>query len=155
MTFQIHALPEALFADLFALDADALAARHARRIVVDAAPGYPCRVSLEDAAVGETVTAVNFLHQPAPGPYRASHAVFVRERARQARPAPGEVPDVLRKRLLSLRAFDADHAMIDADVVEGAAAADGVARLFENPRAAYLHIHNARPGCYAARATRA
>jgi hypothetical protein len=45
--------------------------------------------------------------------------------------------------------------MIDADVVEGRAAAALFERFLENPAASYLHVHNAKRGCYAARVERA
>lgn len=155
MSFRITALPAARFAPLFALSDAELWRRGAVRQVADRTPGFPCRVSLEDAEPGETVLLVHHEHQPADTPYRASHAVYVREGAVEARPAAGEVPAVLRRRLLSVRAFDAEGMMADADVVEGAALEPAVARMFARPNVAYLHLHNAKPGCYAARVDRA
>lgn len=155
MSFQIHALPESAFAPLFALSDAELATRRARRMVVDAHPGFPCRVSLEDAAVGETVILMNYEHQPEDTPYHASHAVFVREGAAQAFPAAGAVPELFRARLMSVRAFNDAHDMIDADVVEGRVLEGAIERLFADPEVRYLHLHNAKPGCYAARVTRA
>lgn len=154
MSFQIHALPESLFADLFSIPDSELAKRSARRVVVEANPGFPCRVSLADAEVGETVILVNFEHQPNDTPYRSTHAIFVREGVEQAVVEPEEVPEVLRIRLLSVRAFDEAHQIIDADVVDGQELRDTVERLFENPNIAYLHLHNAKPGCFAASVTR-
>jgi hypothetical protein len=72
----------------------------------DKKPGYPRRVSLCDAEPGESVMLVHFEPQPALTPYRASHAIYVREDARQADLEPGVVPEMLRMRLLSVRAFD-------------------------------------------------
>mgnify|MGYP001387704559 CR=1 FL=1 len=154
MSFRIHALPAVPFAPLFALSDAELAARGMLRRRADAVPGYPCRVSLVDAAVGETVLLLNYEHQPAPTPYRASHAIYVREGAQQAQPAPGEVPPALARRLLSVRAFDAHHMMVAADVCEGRALAATVEALFAEPATAYLHLHHARQGCYAARVER-
>jgi len=155
MSFRIHALPVASFEALFGLPGDALAARGVLRRTVDAAPGYPCRVSLADAAVGETVLLLNYEHQSASTPYRASHAIFVREGALQAHPAPGEVPDALARRLLSVRAFDAAHMMVEADVVDGRLLAPRLDQMLADPAVAYVHLHHARQGCYAARAERA
>lgn len=155
MSFQIHALPDSLFAPLFALSDEELAARGALRRRADASPGFPCRVSLAEAEVGETVILVHYEHQPAATPYRASHAIYVREGARQARPQPGEVPEVLARRLLSVRAFSADHMMTAAEVADGTALGEVIPRLFADPEVAYLHLHNAALGCYAARVTRA
>lgn len=155
MTFRITALDPAAFADLFALDDTALATRGARRVVADSRPGYPCRVSLEDAEIGETLILANHIHLSGHTPYAGAHAVFVRENAVRAQPRPGEVPEVLRRRLLSVRAYDADSMMIDAEVLEGEGLAPHLESLFARPDVSFVHLHNARPGCFAAVATRA
>jgi Protein of unknown function (DUF1203) len=155
MSFRIHALPAARFRPMFALSDGELAKLRAMRLVADCKPGFPCRVSLADAELGETVLLLNFEHQPADSPYRAAHAIFVRQGAEQAFPAVGEVPEVLASRLISIRAFDQRHCMTTADVVEGARLAEAIPALLDDPAVAYLHLHNARPGCYAARVTRA
>lgn len=155
MTFQITALPAEPFADLFALSDQDLADRLAVRVIADAKPGYPCRVSLADAEPGEELILVNHQHQAAASPYRATHAVYVRRGAAQAQPAIGEVPDQLRARTLSLRAFDADGMMVATDLAEGGVLAPALDRLLADPKAAYVHVHFARAGCYAARVDRA
>jgi hypothetical protein len=155
MNFQIKALPLAPFAALFSMSNDELRRHGAVRRVVDSKPGFPCRVSLEDAEIGERMLLVNFEHQGADSPYRSRHAVFVRENAVEAHPAPGEVPAALRRRLLSVRAYDAQGMMAEADVVEGEHLEPVIHRMLGNPHIAYLHLHNAKPGCYAARVDRA
>ncbi len=154
VTFQIRALPAAPFQPLFGQPDASLAAHGVVRVTATNSPGFPCRVSLEDAAVGETLLLLNYEHQPAPTPYRASHAIFVREGAIEAAPSPGDIPELLRCRLLSVRAFDATHMMLEADVTEGTVLEAQIARMFANPAVAYLHLHNAKPGCYAARVDR-
>jgi len=52
--------------------------------------------------------------------FRAAHAIFVREGAENTYNRVDEVPEVMRTRLLSLRAYDADGMMLDADVVDDA-----------------------------------
>lgn len=155
MTFQITALDPSPFAPLFDMDDGELRARGARRVIADASPGFPCRVSLADAEPGETLILVNHRHLEGDTPYAAAHAVFVRQGAVRATPAPGEVPLVLRCRLLSVRAYDGDRMMIDADVIEGADLAAHLDTLFARPGVAFVHLHNARPGCFAAAAIRA
>lgn len=155
MNFQIHALPEADFADVFALSDQELAEAGATRMTVRESPGTPCRVSLSDAEIGETVILLNYEHQPGHSPYRARHAIYVREGASQANPAIGEVPDMIASRLISLRGFDAAHMMIEAEAVEGRDVADALATAFENDAVSYIHLHFAKPGCFAARVTRA
>jgi len=86
MSFQIHALSPAQFEPLFSLSDSELAKVRATRMIADAKPGYPCRVSLADAEIGETMILVNFEHQSADSPFRATHAIFVRENAEQGSP---------------------------------------------------------------------
>lgn len=154
MSFRITGLDPTPFRPLYGLDADTLATRGAERVVVDTTPGYPDRVTLRDAAPGETVLLLNFEHQPAATPFRASHAIFVREGADVAFDAIDVVPALLRSRTLSLRAFDAAHRMVDADLVEGREVEGLIERLLGDPRTAYVHAHFARRGCYAARIDR-
>jgi hypothetical protein len=154
MSFRITGLDPAPFVELFGLDDRALAAREIKRYVADSKPGFPDRIELRDAEPGESVLLLNYTHQPAPTPYRASHAIFVREGARRAYDRMGEIPDALRSRVISLRAFDADHLMVDADLTDGRALEGLIERLFEDPRVRYLHAHYAKRGCYAARIER-
>jgi hypothetical protein len=155
MSFLVRALPVAPFSALFALPDETLAVHGAVRRSADRQPGFPCRVSLRDAAPGETVLLVNYEHQPARSPFRSTYAIYVRQDATQAHPAPGEVPEMLRRRLLSVRAFDEAGMLLDADVVEGRGVEPVLDRLLAGPSTAYVHIHFARPGCYAARVDRA
>lgn len=155
MSFQIHALPADSFAPLFALSDDTLRGRGIRRVVADGRPVYPCRVSLQDAGEGETLLLLPHEHHAVDTPYRASGPIYVREAATLAQPGVDVVPALLRTRLLSLRAYDARGMMAWADVVEGAQAEAGIDALFALERVAYLHIHYAKPGCYACRVERA
>lgn len=155
MTFQVIALDAALFRELYGLDEATLASRGVSRHVVDATPGFPCRVSLADAEPGETVLLLSYLHQPAHTPYRSRHAIFIREGADTARPAANEVPVVLRVRTLSVRGFDDQGLMRNADVTDGRDLEAVIDRLFADEQVSYLHVHNAGRGCYAARIDRA
>ena len=154
MGFKISALNIDKFSHLFGLDREALARQGVQRKVVDSNPGFPCRVSLRDAQVGENVLMMNYEHQPMLTPFRSSHAIFVRERASQAIPDRNEVPEMFRHRLLSVRAFDASGMMLDADVVDGEHLESLLEQLLANKSTDNLHIHNARLGCYAARVER-
>ena len=153
--FRLVALAAETFSHLHALSDAALHARGARRLVVDAPNAFPCRVSLADGVVGEHVLLLPHVHHDATGPYRASGPIFVRDNAATARPAPGVIPDAIRRRLLSVRAYDADGWMHAAEVCDGTALAATIARFFDDARIAFLHLHNARPGCYACRVERA
>ena len=152
MPFTVTGLPPEPFQHLYGLADAELAAHRARRVVAGES-GFPERIEMRDALPGETLLLVNYQHQPADSPFRSSHAVYVREGATQAWTGD-HVPEVLRKRLLSLRAFAADGMLIDADVVDGTDAEDLIERQLADPAVAYIHAHFARPGCYAARIDR-
>jgi hypothetical protein len=155
MSFQIHALAPTRFEPLFSLSDDELANALASRKIVDARPGYPCRVSLTDAEIGETVILVNFKHQAAESPFQSTHAIYVRENAQQAFPEPGTIPELLETRLISIRAFNDKDCIVDADVVDGSRLSESIPAMLQDPAVVYLHLHNANLGCFMARATRA
>ncbi len=127
----------------------------ARRLVVDEKPGTPCRVSLSDAEVGETVLLVPFAHHDVSSPYSASGPIFVRRDARTVNPEINEIPTMFRHRQLSVRGYDKAAMMVDAEVVNGRDLGDAILRLFSNESVSYLHVHNAGPGCYNCRVERA
>ena len=151
MGFRIRGLDSGQFRHLIGRDTEYLAQYGVERMVVDGNPGFPCRVSLQDAEPGETVLFMNYEHQPALSPYRSSHAIFVREEARPADLGENEVPDLLRIRLISVRAFDAAGMMVDADIVEGQRLEAAIERMLSTDSASYLHLHNAQRGCFIAR----
>ena len=155
MPFRYRGLPLAPFAPLFALSDAGLAEKGFKRMVVDEKPGFPCRITLEDAEPGERVLLVAFPHQPAHSPYKSSGPIFVRENAREGYDRVGEVPPVLRDRLLSVRAYDEAGMMVDAEIVEGRDIEPLLERYFDAKATAYVHVHNARRGCFACRVERA
>ena len=154
MSYVIQGLDPAPFRALYGLSDAALAARHAVRRTVAKKPGAPCRVTLADAEPGETVLLLNHEHLPVASPYRGTHAIFVREGAEVPARFENAVPEQLAIRLLSVRAFDDAGMMTNADVVEGRDLEPLIARFFKDPAVAYLHVHKAKPGCFAARVDR-
>jgi hypothetical protein len=154
MSFRITGLPAAEFADLFSLSDDALRARRAVRRIAEARLSYPCRVSLTDAELGDEVVLVHYEHQRTDSPYRSSHAIYVRA-GEQTYDAVDQVPELFRRRMLSVRAFDDNGMMIGAELVDGPALEAVISELLADKRAAYLHAHFAKRGCYAARIDRA
>ena len=154
MSFRVLGLSPGPFRAFFAMHDARLHTLGARRVIADD-PRMPCRVSMEHARLGEELLLLNFEHQPANTPYRATHAIYVRKGATKAYDAVDVVPEVLRSRLLAIRAFDAQHMMIDAEVCEGTKAADLFERFLADSQVSYLHVHNAKRGCYAARVERA
>jgi hypothetical protein len=155
MSYVIAGIDPAPFRHLYGAPDAALAEAGAVRMTVGAKPGSPCRVPLVDAEPGETVLLINHEHLPVDTPYRSCHAIFVREGAEAAARFAGAVPEQLAIRLLSVRAFDAAGMMRDADVVDGSALEPLIARFFADSATAYLHVHNAKRGCFAARVDRA
>jgi hypothetical protein len=154
MTFRISGLNPEPFRHLYGLSDEALAAQCARRYLVDKTPGFPDRVELRDLETGESALLVNFVHQPADSPYRSSHAIFVREGADAPCVTVDEVPEVMQRRMLSVRAFDAVHLMTDAVLIDGRQAPESIEKLLADRAVAYLHVHYATRGCYAARVDR-
>jgi hypothetical protein len=155
MHFRIQGLPADRFLPLAGLSESELAARGVQRRVADVHPGFPDRIALRDAEPGERVLLLNYEHQPADSPYRSSHAIFVLEGEGQTFDAVDQVPAVLRRRTLSLRAFDEAGMIVGAELVEGTSVEAAIEQLLCVPEAKYLHAHYARYGCYAARIERA
>ena len=155
MSFRITGLPAERFAHLFALSDQELAAQGAvRRIADGRMPGYPCRVSLTDSHEGDELILVNYEHHGVDSPYRMRFAIYVREGDTRY-DAIDQVPEQLRTRTLALRAFDVEAMMTGCELVDGREVEAAIERLFANQNTAYLHVHFAAPGCYAAQVERA
>ncbi|MGO9991082.1 MAG: DUF1203 domain-containing protein [Steroidobacteraceae bacterium] len=155
MDFRIQGLSPEPFLSLYGLSDEELATRSAKRYIANAKSGFPDRIEMRDAEPGELLILVNYVHQPAATPYRASHAVFVLEGAEKTYDTVNEIPEVLRRRLISIRAFDRNHWMIEGDVCDGRELDTAIQRLLAKSEVGYLHAHYAKPGCYAARIERA
>ena len=154
MTYRITGIDAAPYRHLYGLSDEELATQGIVRMMVSEKPGFPCRVSLTDREIGESVLLLNHVSHDVTGPYRASHAIFVAEGAEEAAEYIDEVPPVFGPRVLSLRAFDRDGMMADAMLTPAGEADAGIRRLFENPLIATIHAHNASRGCFAARIER-
>jgi hypothetical protein len=153
--FRLIALPIERFRPLFALSDEELRAQHARRIIVDEKPGFPCRVSLVDGEPGESVLLLPFVHHDVDSPYRASGPIYVREAASTAHPDVNTIPPMLQARPQSVRAYDAMGMLVASDVVEGTALEERIRQYFGDGSIHHLHLHNARPGCFNCRVERA
>ncbi len=146
--FQIRSLQNEEFSELFSLSDTELSKRGAIRMIVDEKPGFPCRVSLEDAEIGEEVILLNHPHHKVNSPYQSNGPIFVRKIAKTADLEINEIPYMLVHRLLSLRGFNNQGMMIAATVTEGNGLRETLNKIFENQEVSYVHIHNAKPGCY-------
>jgi hypothetical protein len=153
-SFRLVGLAAENFEPLFAMSDDELAALGARRVLADAPVGFPCRVSLVDAQAGDELLLLPFEHLSARSPYRASGPVFVRRGVPRAVLAPGEIPPYVTRRAMSVRAYDASDMMVDADVCDGKEARAVIERLLADDAVAFIHLHNAKRGCFSCRVER-
>jgi hypothetical protein len=153
--FRLVGLAPEPFAPFFALTDAQLAERGGRRVVADRKPGFPCRISLVDAEIGEQLLLLPYCHQPASSPYQASGPIFIRSGARQRVADPSEVPPYVTGRLMSARAYDERDFIVDAEVCAGTDVAKTIRRMFEDAQVRYIHLHNAKRGCFSCRVERA
>lgn len=153
-SFRLVGLAAENFEPFFAMSDAELAALGARRVIADAPTGFPCRVSLEDAAAGDELLLLPFEHLSTGSPYRASGPVFVRKGSRRAVLPAGEIPPYVTRRVMSVRAYDADDLMVDADVCEGANVRQVLERFVADEAVAFIHLHNAKRGCFSCRVER-
>ena len=153
MTYRIKGLDPAPFRRFFGLPDEQLSRQGIVRMTVDS-PTFPCRVSLTDRSLGESVLLLNHVSHDVANPYRASHAIFVTEGAEEAAEFIDEIPPVFEKRILSLRGFDSDGMMTDAILTHPGEADQGIRKLFDNPSIQTIHAHNATRGCFSARIER-
>ena len=153
-SFQLVGLPFEPFARYFSLSDGELGDLGMRRVIATEQPGYPCRVSLTDAAVGEELLLLPYAHQPENSPYRASGPIFVRRNAQQCVLGPGAIPDCVTLRLMSVRAYDSSHFMTGAEVCEGSEVGRVMQEMFSRQNVAYVHLHNAKRGCFSCCAIR-
>lgn len=146
--FQIRGLSEETFAHLTTLSDCELAQMGGCRVTVDEPNSTPCRVSLTDAEPGESVLLIPYPHFESTSPYASCGPIFVRPGAKQAILGQDEIPPFLRFRLLSLRAYDKDGMMVDAEVLPGTELEPNLQRILAQDQVARIQIHNARPGCF-------
>lgn len=154
MNFRLEGLNPVIFSHLYGLANDELAKVNVIRYTADAENAFPCRISLNDAAIGDSLLLLNYEHQRACNAYQSRHAIYVNEAATIPGVFENDVPAQMRRRLLSIRAFDQADMMVDADVFEGTNAETVIQRFFSARDTAYLHLHYARRGCFAARVDR-
>lgn len=155
MTYRITGLDPAPYRPLFGLSDEELSKLGIVRMTVTEKPSFPCRVTLADRNIGETVLLLNHVSHDVANPYRASHAIFVTEGAEEAAKFIDSVPPVFEPRVLSLRGFDSDGMMTDAILTQPGEADSGIRKLFDNPEIVTIHAHNAVRGCFSARIERA
>ena len=154
MHYRITGLPETQFSHLFDVPEAGLAAFQAVSVIADRPHAFPCRISLTDAQPGERVLLTPYAHHPVNTPYRSTYAIYVRP-GESRYDAIDELPEMLRRRVLSLRAFDRNGMMVGCELAEGREAEPVIRELLSSEATAYLHAHFAKAGCFAAKIVRA
>jgi hypothetical protein len=149
-TLRFRPLPAAL------PDLTALPPETSQRVVADVPNSYPCRRCLRDAAPGDELVLLSYDPFLGTSAYRQPGPIFVH--VQDCAPTEQDLvsaPEQLRRRELSLRGFDRGHRQVATALVAGPGVEDAAQRLLDDPEVAYLHVHNAGPGCFAVRIERA
>ncbi len=154
MNFIFKALESGQFNHLYGLTEDDLKKQGVIPYIADSRPGFPCRVTLQDAEPGARLLLLNYKHLESDSPYAASHAIFVTDGARTKKYAPNEMPEIIACRSLSVRAFDRDDMMVEADVVDGRDSSAFIEKMLTNEQVHYIHVHTAKRGCFLAKVER-
>lgn len=154
MSFIITGLNPDTFSHLFGQTDEALRLQNIVRKTADAKPGYPCRITLEDAEPGETVLLLNHESHSGPTPYASRYAIYVRESANAASIFRNELPPVFANRPIALRLFDANAMLVGADMGVNNDLKAKLETALARPEVAYIHAHNAMHGCFVAQVRR-
>lgn len=155
MTYRITGLDPEPFAAFVGADDATLAEHGAVRVRATSKPGYPCRITLQDADPGETLILLNHVSHDVATPYRSAYAIYVRECAIEPASYEDALPPVFENRPIAFRAFGADGMLRNAALALPGEADKKIRALFDQPEIAYLHAHNAAHGCFSAKVERA
>jgi hypothetical protein len=150
----VRALDDSLFKEFFVKSESELNKHNAKLIIADTSPGFPCRVSLEDAQIGDTMLAIHYCHHNVESAYKSSGPIFIRKNALEKATHINTVPEMFKIRPQSIRAYDLTNEMVDAKISNGDEVKDTIRMFFENKSVSYLHIHNAKQGCFNCRVDR-
>ena len=149
MAYRIMGLDPAAFGD-----SESLIARGAVRVTADKPDAFPCRITLDDAAPGDRLLLLNHVSADVPTPFRASHAIFIRKGAKQARQYRDEMPPFIMRRAVSLRGFDGKGMIRAASLAQPGEAEPMLRQLLDEEEILHVDIHAAAWGCFLARAER-
>jgi Protein of unknown function (DUF1203) len=121
----------------------------ARRVLIDYPA--PCRRCLRNAQVGDALLLAPYDPFTLESPYAGEGPVFVHADGCDAhQPSPGAVCEQVFGRVLSVRVYDAEAMLLEAEVIAGEQLAER-ARALLGSGGAFLHVHFAGPGCFAFR----
>jgi hypothetical protein len=146
--FKFEALNHLHFEYLNDLSEAELLENNIKKLKVDKFPGFPCRITLEDAKINEDVFLLNYDFHNVNSPYRSNGPIFVRADQSMKTYEINEIPIMLHHRLLSIRCYSKDAMMVFADVSEGKFLKEKLHEILEDLNIEYIHLHNAKPGCF-------
>ena len=118
---------------------------------------YPCRHCLEPVEDGRDVLLGSYHLERPHGAYWTPSPIFVHADQCARFEMAGALPDVLRRPLLSVRAYDgADQLLYElSDVAPGAEVDPLIERCLADDRSRFVNLHTARFGCFLCRVERA
>lgn len=154
MNFQFKALEHEQFCQYYNLSNEELANKGVLTFMVDSQPGYPCRVTLKESQVGKRILLLNHEHLSVDSPYRSRHAIFVEDGATSQNAPINHVPESIKLRQVSVRAFDRSGMMTDADCIDGENVAPLITSMLSDSEVSYIHVHTAKRGCFLAKVER-
>ncbi len=134
---------------------DQLKEQGVERIIASNKPGFPCRITLEDAEPGEPMLLMNYVSHAVTSPYRNAYAIYMREGATAEARFKNQLAPALMGRPISLRMFDHAGQLVGADLDIDGTLDQKIERAFDRSEVSYLHAHNAAHGCFAAEILRA
>lgn len=148
INFKFYSLDKKQFDEFFEMSKNELDKLNIRKIIVEEKPGYPCRVSLQDAEIGEEVLLMSYNHIINKSLFDSKGPIFIRKNAQNKEFKVNEIPLMFNHRILSLRGYDIDYMMIYAATIKGSVLKETINTAFENEKVNFIHIHNSSPGCY-------
>jgi len=116
----------------------------------------PCRHCLSESAVGAPILLGSYHFGRPIGVYWTPSPVFIHAEACRRFGQPNIVPEIVRRRLVSVRAYDADDMCLYdlGDVSDGGEVDWLINRALADARTDYVNIHTARPKCFLCRVER-
>ncbi len=154
MTYQITGLSPDIVKSSEGATAEELSAMGAVPMIATSKPGFPCRISLEDADVGDELILFHHMSHDVNSPYRSAYAIFARSGLTVAAQFTDAVPPIFDGRPLGMRAFGSDAMLKTAKLSLPGDADRSIRQLFDVDEVAYIDVHNAGHGCFVARVER-
>jgi hypothetical protein len=117
----------------------------------------PCRHCLAEAVPGQAVVLGSYHFGRPGGIYWTPSPIWLHAEGCVRFEQVNVIPDIVRNRLVSVRAYDADDfCLYDlGDVGDGREVDALIDRCLADPRTDFVNIHTARPGCFLCRVERA